>query len=113
MTIAQKKQIPELYDGNPFYGLFHIHSTYSDGANTINEIVKTCQDMKLQYVGICDHSKSAFYANGLNEERVEQQHKEIDKINSMLTNFKIFKGIEVDILTDGKLDFDDNVLVNF
>jgi DNA polymerase (family X) len=110
---AQNKQLPELYDGNPFYGLFHIHSTYSDGANTIEEIVKACEDLNLQYVGICDHSKSAFYANGLNEQRVKQQHEEIDKINAGLKDFKIFKGIEVDILTEGSLDFDDDTLSTF
>ncbi len=110
---AQVEQLPDLYDGKPFYGLFHIHSTYSDGANTIEEIVDACQDLNLQYVGICDHSKSAFYANGLNEERVKQQHEEIDKINSGLSNFKVFKGIEVDILTDGSLDFEDETLASF
>ena len=113
IELAQKKQLPELYDGNPFYGLFHIHTTYSDGANTIEEIVEACQDLNLQYVGICDHSKAAFYANGLNEERVKQQHEEINKINASLTNFKVLKGIEVDVLTDGSLDFDDSTLSEF
>ena len=110
---AQQHQIPELYDGNPFYGIFHVHTTYSDGANSIEEIVKSCQNLNLQYVGICDHSKSAFYANGLNEERVKQQHIEIDKINSKLSDFRVFKGIEVDILTDGTLDYEDEVLETF
>jgi len=113
VELAQKRQLPELYDGNPFYGILHVHSTYSDGANTIEEIVKACQEINLQYVGICDHSKSAFYANGLNEERVKQQHSEIDKINTKLIDFKVFKGIEVDILTDGSLDFDDETLSTF
>jgi len=113
IELAKKKQLPELYDGNPFYGVLHVHSTYSDGANTIEEIVKACQEINLQYVGICDHSKSAFYANGLNEERVKQQHSEIDKINSKLEDFRVFKGIEVDILTDGSLDFDDETLSTF
>jgi DNA polymerase (family 10) len=113
IEFAKKKQIPELYDGNPFYGLFHVHTTYSDGANTIEEIVKACQELNMQYVGICDHSKAAFYANGLNEDRVKQQHEEIDKINAGLKNFKVFKGIEVDILTDGSLDFNDKTLAEF
>jgi len=113
IELAKKKQLPELYDGNPFYGVLHVHSTYSDGANTIEEIVKACQEINLQYIGICDHSKSAFYANGLNEERVKQQHSEIDKINSKLEDFRVFKGIEVDILTDGSLDFDDETLSTF
>jgi DNA polymerase (family X) len=113
IDFAKKKQIPDLYDGMPFYGLFHVHTTYSDGANTIEEIVKACQELNLQYVGICDHSKAAFYANGLNEERVKQQHEEIEKINAGLMDFKVFKGIEVDILTDGSLDFDDKTLAEF
>jgi len=113
VDLAQKRQIPELYNGDQFYGVFHVHSTYSDGANTIEEIVKACQELNLQYVGICDHSKSAFYANGLNEERIKQQHEKIDEINSILSDFKVFKGIEVDILTDGSLDFDDNTLATF
>jgi DNA polymerase (family 10) len=113
IELAEKKQLPELYSGEPFYGIFHIHTTYSDGANTISEIVKTCQDLQMQYIGICDHSKSAFYANGLDEKRVKQQFEEIDEINSGLTNFKIFKGIEVDILTDGSLDYSDKTLAEF
>jgi DNA polymerase (family 10) len=110
---AQSREIPALYNGDPFYGVLHIHSTYSDGANTIEEIVSECQKLGLQYVGICDHSKSAYYANGLNENRVLEQHAEIERINSNLKNFKVFKGIEVDILNDGSLDFSDDFLANF
>jgi len=110
---AQKGEIPALYDGDPFYGILHVHSNYSDGTNTLEEIVDACQKMNLKYMGICDHSKSAYYANGLNEERVLRQHKEIDRLNSRLNNFKIYKGIEVDILGDGSLDFSDDFLSCF
>jgi DNA polymerase (family 10) len=110
---AKEGTLPELYDGIPFYGLFHVHTTYSDGANTIEEMAQSCQTMGFDYVGICDHSKSAFYANGLTEERVIQQHKEIDQLNKKNRNFRIFKGIEVDILTDGSLDYDNSVLASF
>ncbi len=110
---AKEGTLPELYDGIPFYGLFHVHTTYSDGANTMEEIALSCQKMGFDYVGICDHSKSAFYANGLTEERVIQQHKEIDQLNKKNREFKIFKGIEVDILTDGSLDYDNSVLASF
>jgi DNA polymerase (family 10) len=110
---AQKNELPNLYNGDPFYGLFHVHTNYSDGANSISEIVEACKKMGLQYLGICDHSKSAFYANGLDEIRITEQHKEIDLLNSKLIDFRIFKGIEVDILPDGQLDFPDTFLVNF
>ena len=110
---AREKSLPILYDGEPFYGLFHVHSTYSDGANTLEQISTACKSIGLSYVGICDHSKSAFYANGLTEERVEEQQKKIDWLNEQDQGFTIFKGIEVDILQDGSLDYDDNVLANF
>jgi DNA polymerase (family 10) len=110
---AKERVLPILYDGIPFHGLFHVHTTYSDGANTIEEIATSCQAMGFDYVGICDHSKSAFYANGLTEERVVHQHKDIDQLNKKIANFKIFKGIEVDILPDGSLDYDNTVLASF
>jgi DNA polymerase (family 10) len=113
IELAKSGKTRDLYDGTPFYGLFHIHSTYSDGANTLNDIAKECLAMGLSYVGICDHSKSAFYANGLSEERVQQQQKEIDELNGSFKDFKIFKGIEADILVDGSLDYDDTVLASF
>ena len=71
------------------------------------------RDLGLQYFGICDHSKSAGYANGLQTERVMQQHQEIDLLNEELAPFKIFKGIESDILSDGNLDYPDDVLTSF
>ncbi len=110
---AREKKLPDLYNGDPLHGLFHIHSTFSDGANSIDQIVKACKEMKLSYVGICDHSKSAFYANGLTEERVVKQHREIDLLNEKDTDIFIFKGIEVDILQDGSLDYTDDVLASF
>ncbi|MCK5343813.1 MAG: PHP domain-containing protein, partial [Candidatus Heimdallarchaeota archaeon] len=110
---AKAKYLPEVFDGNPFYGLFHVHTTYSDGANSLKEIADACQSMGLEYVGICDHSKSAFYANGLSEERVKEQQTEIDQLNVRYNGFKIFKGIEADILQDGSLDYEDDVLATF
>jgi DNA polymerase (family 10) len=71
------------------------------------------RDLGLQYFGICDHSKSAGYANGLQIERVVQQHQEIDLLNFELAPFKIFKGIESDILSDGNLDYPDEILASF
>ncbi len=73
-----------------------------------------CRDeLKLEYLGMCDHSKSAFYAKGLSIERVLQQHEEIDHLNKKLGGFHIFKGIESDILNDGSLDYPDEILQKF
>ena len=110
---AYHNTLPDLYSGEPFYGLFHVHTTYSDGANTIGEMAAACRELGFVYVGICDHSKAAFYANGLTEERVAQQHQEIDTLNKQMENFRIFKGIEVDILPDGSLDYSDDILASF
>lgn len=110
---AARGRLPDLYTGKPFYGLFHVHTTYSDGGNTLPEIVTACKQMGLTYVGITDHSKSAFYANGLSEERIKKQWEEIDQLNEKEKDFRIFKGIESDILRDGSLDYTDDILELF
>ncbi|MES2732575.1 MAG: DNA polymerase/3'-5' exonuclease PolX [Bacteroidota bacterium] len=94
-------------------GILHNHSTYSDGKHSLEEMALHCRDLGFQYLGISDHSKTAFYANGLSEERIEQQHREIDALNERLAPFRIFKGIESDILNDGALDYSDTVLASF
>ncbi|MDQ3393305.1 MAG: DNA polymerase/3'-5' exonuclease PolX [Bacteroidota bacterium] len=94
-------------------GVIHSHSTYSDGKNTLRQMAEQCIKMGYGYLGITDHSKTAFYANGLDEFRILQQHLEIDALNKELVPFKIFKGIESDILNDGSLDYSDEVLGMF
>lgn len=94
-------------------GTIHNHSTYSDGIHTLKEMAVYCKQLGYEYLGICDHSKSAFYANGLTEDRLLLQHQEIDKLNQELAPFRIFKGIESDILYDGSLDYSDEVLASF
>ncbi|MDJ1485656.1 DNA polymerase/3'-5' exonuclease PolX [Cytophagaceae bacterium YF14B1] len=94
-------------------GTLHNHSTYSDGKHTLEEMATYCQSMGYEYLGISDHSKSAFYANGLQEDRVARQQTEIDVLNEKLAPFRIFKGIESDILNDGSLDYDQSVLKTF
>jgi DNA polymerase (family 10) len=94
-------------------GILHNHSTYSDGRNSLYEMAKACKDLGYQYFGISDHSQTAVYAKGLDIEQVNAQHKEIDDLNQQLAPFKIFKGIESDILNDGKLDYPDEVLKSF
>jgi DNA polymerase (family 10) len=94
-------------------GCLHNHSTYSDGKNTLEEMAEACRAHGLSYFGIADHSKYAAYAGGLKEEDVLRQHAEIDQLNSQWANFQILKGIEADILPDGSLDYDADVLASF
>lgn len=94
-------------------GTIHNHSTYSDGQNSIEQMALAAQALGHSYLVISDHSQSAFYANGLNKERVLQQWKEIEELNKKLAPFRIFKGIESDILNDGSLDYDENTLKGF
>jgi len=110
---AKNGKLPELVEMKDLKGILHNHSTYSDGKHSLEQMAQHCKDLGYEYLGICDHSKSAFYANGLYENRVIQQHEEIDQLNEKLAPFKIFKGIESDILYDGQLDYTDDVLASF
>ncbi|WP_179413562.1 helix-hairpin-helix domain-containing protein [Mucilaginibacter sp. E4BP6] len=111
---AENNNLPQLISYNDLKGTLHNHSTWSDGVNTIEEMALYCRDtLKLEYLGMCDHSKSAFYAKGLSIERVLQQQEEIDHLNKKLDGFKIFKGIESDILNDGSLDYPEEILKKF
>jgi DNA polymerase (family X) len=94
-------------------GVVHNHSTYSDGLNSIKEMADVCIKKGYEYFVISDHSVSAFYAKGMSVDRVYQQWKEIDALNKTYKNFKIYKGIEADILNDGRLDYPDEVLEGF
>jgi DNA polymerase (family X) len=114
IELAKRNQLPKLITENDLKGSLHNHSTWSDGVHTLEEMALFCRDMlKLEYLGICDHSKSAFYANGLNEQRVYAQHQEINQLNAKLAPFKIFKGIESDVLYDGALDYPEEILKTF
>lgn len=94
-------------------GLIHSHSNWSDGANTLEEMAHELIRRGFEYLVISDHSKAAYYANGLSEERIMEQHRLIDDLNRQLGSFKIFKSIECDILGDGTLDYSDEVLSSF
>jgi len=93
--------------------IIHSHSNWSDGTNTIEEMAAECKKRGLEYLVISDHSQTAYYAKGLKEERILEQHHYIDSLNSKLFPFKIFKSIESDILNDGNLDYPENVLKSF
>lgn len=94
-------------------GIIHSHSKWSDGSNTLEEMVIAAKTKGLTYLVISDHSKAASYAGGLREEQIIAQHKEIEQLNIKHTPFKIFKSIECDILGNGQLDYDDEVLSSF
>ncbi|AZQ64136.1 DNA polymerase/3'-5' exonuclease PolX [Flammeovirga pectinis] len=108
-----KEGIPTLVEDHDLRGSLHNHSDYSDGQNTLREMAEFLKNEGYEYLGISDHSKTAFYANGLSVERIQKQHQEIDELNKELAPFKVFKGIESDILSDGSLDYDDDVLATF
>ncbi len=112
-ALSKSNKIPELIEYKDLKGIIHNHSTYSDGKNTLREMAEYCKKLGFEYLGISDHSKSAFYANGLIESKIIEQHKEIDHLNQELEPFRIFKGIESDILSDGGLDYDEDVLKSF
>lgn len=94
-------------------GIIHSHSNWSDGLHTIEDMAKVCIEQGFEYLVISDHSKSAFYANGLSEERIREQHIYVEELNSRLAPFHIFKSIECDILNDGRLDYSDEILSTF
>ena len=105
--------LPSLIHSSDIRGIIHSHSNWSDGLQTIEEMATACIRDGFEYLVISDHSKSAFYAQGLSEERIREQHLYIDELNAKLAPFRIFKSIESDILNDGRLDYADEVLSSF
>jgi len=110
---AGPSSLPRLIQFSDVKGIIHSHSNWSDGLHTIEVMAKACIEQGFEYLVISDHSKSAFYANGLSEERLREQHKYVDELNEKLAPFHIFKSIESDILNDGRLDYSDQVLSTF
>ncbi len=105
--------LPELVAEKDIKGILHCHSTFSDGANTLEEMANAVRAKDHQYFGICDHSQVVVYARGLEPERVVEQHALIDDLNQQYSDFKILKGTECDIMNDGTLDYADEVLATF
>ncbi len=112
-ALAREKKIPELIRFTDLKGILHNHTTYSDGVHTLKEMADYCRQLGFEYLGICDHSRTAVYAQGLPIEKVIEQQQEIDRLNAGYNGFKIFKGIESDILNDGSLDYPEDVLKSF
>ena len=110
---AKRNRLPELIQTNDIRAIIHSHSNWSDGTNSLEEMAQECINRGYEYLVISDHSQTAAYANGLKEDRILAQHKQIDELNQQLTPFKIFKSIESDILNDGSLDYPETVLKTF
>ena len=110
---AKASPLPRLIQPEDIKGIIHSHSNWSDGSNTLEEMANAAKEQGFEYLVISDHSKSAFYAQGLSEERIQAQHEQVDALNSKLKDFKIFKSIESDILYDGSLDYSNAVLATF
>ncbi len=110
---AKKGALPDPLQPGDIKAIIHSHSDWSDGSNTLEAMAVAAIEKGFEYLVISDHSKSAFYASGLNEERVKAQHQYIDTLNQKLAPFKIFKSIESDILNDGSLDYSNAILSSF
>ncbi|MGB0861539.1 MAG: PHP domain-containing protein [Saprospiraceae bacterium] len=113
LSKTTQRQPPALLEEKEIKGVIHSHTTYSDGINTLTEMAEYAQSLGYEYIVITDHSKAAFYANGLKPDRVLAQMEEIDALNEQLAPFKIYKGIESDILNDGSLDYEEDILARF
>lgn len=106
-------RLPELVEMKDIKGLFHLHTNYSDGSDSLPRMVEGARQKGYRYLGIADHSQSAFYARGLKEADIRRQHEEIQALQEQYPDILIFKGIEADILADGSLDYDDEILALF
>lgn len=113
LDLAKANQLPKLIEAKDIKGVVHNHSTYSDGLNTLKEMAEYSKSLGYEYLVMSDHSKSAFYANGLKVDRLMQQWAEIDELNKAMAPFRIFKSIESDILNDGSLDYEEDILKQF
>ena len=102
----KKKRRPKLVSPADLRGTFHVHTTFSDGRNTVRQMLDAARERGLDYVGISDHSKAAYYAGGLTEDRLREQQAEIAEHESAVAPMRVFRGSEADILPDGSIDYD-------
>ena len=110
---GERGRLPVLVEADQVQGIFHNHTVWSDGSATLEQMVEAARALGYRYIGISDHSQSAFYANGLKEDRIRAQHAEIGAVQKKFPDIRIFKGIEADILVDGAMDYPDEVLATF
>lgn len=117
IEVAEKGQLPELVNLSDLKGVWHVHTNYSDGIHTLADMAEAARRLGWKFLGIADHSRSAYYAHGLSVEDIQRQQREIDVLNRKWQeegiDFRLLKGIEVDILPDGRLDYPDEVLASF
>lgn len=109
---VKEKPLPRFVEEKDIRGVFHVHSNYTDGVDTLGAMIAEAEAMSYEYVGISDHSQSAVYANGMKPDRVMKQWKELDRLQKKF-KIRIFKGIESDILGDGSLDYSEDILSQF
>ncbi|PYJ72103.1 MAG: histidinol-phosphatase, partial [Verrucomicrobia bacterium] len=107
---AEKNAIPKLIEKENLRGTFHCHTLASDGHNSLEEMAEAAQALGLEYLGIADHSRSQIQAHGIDEKKLFAQVAAIRKLNKKFDGFRLFAGVECDILRDGSLDFPDEIL---
>jgi DNA polymerase (family 10) len=107
---AEKHSLPRLIEQENLRGTFHCHTVASDGHNTLTEMAQAAQELGLEYLGIADHSRSSVQAHGIDAAKLRSQLAAIRKLNKEFDGFRLFAGVECDILRDGKLDFEDEIL---
>ena len=110
---AEQDKLPSLIQHEDIRGIFHVHTDFSDGVDSLERMVEAAQKFGFSYLGVSDHSKTAYYAGGLKHDAILRQWEMIDTLNKKNSTFRIFKGIESDILSDGSLDYDDSILEGF
>jgi DNA polymerase (family X) len=107
---AELGQLPRLVQRDELRGFLHCHTSYSDGTTTVEQLAMACQAAGYDYLGVTDHSQAAAYAGGLQPDDLARQGEEIEEVNSRLKNFRVLKGVEADILQDGRIDYEEGVL---
>jgi DNA polymerase (family 10) len=110
VAAAAGGELPRLLELGDLRGFLHCHTNYSDGSNTVEQLAVACRAAGYQYVGITDHSQAAAYAGGLTSDDLLRQADEIDEVNTRLEGIRVLKGVEADILADGRVDFEEQVL---
>lgn len=113
VAAAARRRLPSLIEWSDLRGVLHCHTTASDGTASIEEMAAAAKARGWSYLGVSDHSEAAFYAGGLTRDQVVRQHDEIDEVNGRLEGIRVLKGIEADLLRDGRVDYGDDFLAGF